>query len=423
MNGGDILEDNFNDGNNSHPRIEVPEEEVRVNDYRGSSGTDKLLRTIIGFFAIIGILTLLTVPLVFFFNPLGFGSMVNLIGYIKQDAFKNPSAHDLVQGAMKGMVGVLDDPYSTYLTPKEHNELKVTINGKFGGIGLEFTSEKDTHQLKVMRVFKNTPAFRAGMQAGDYIIKINGDTTKNMSTDKAASLMRGDPGTQVKVSVFRDSDKQEHEFKMIRSVINVPSVESKMINNDPKIAYIELSKFQETSDKEFVNQLEGLLQQGAQGLILDLRNNPGGSFWAAQEVADTILEKGIIVSVADNKGNKEVYEAVEPGLEMPIVVLVNGGSASASEILAGALKDNKAAVLVGEKTFGKGLVQQIMPLRGGDALKLTIQKYFTPNGTDINKIGIVPDYTVTNPPNSKKDPQLDKALAIVRSEIKPTENP
>ncbi|NLG32808.1 MAG: S41 family peptidase, partial [Syntrophomonadaceae bacterium] len=239
----------------------------------------------------------------------------------------------------------------------------------------------------------------------------------NMSQDEAVSLMRGDPGTQLALDIYRESDGKEYNFKITREIINVPSVEYKTIDDVARIGYISLNQFHARSYEEMSGAVNSLMEQKVRGLILDLRNNGGGDFDVAINIAGIFLDGEEVVSVANASGQKEVYMATPGMVDFPLVVLVNQHSASASEILAGALKDNKRAVLVGEKTYGKGLVQRIYPLQDGAALKLTIQKYYTPDGTDINEIGINPDYQVENDPNSNNDLQLNKALEVLKKQI------
>jgi len=230
--------------------------------------------------------------------------------------------------------------------------------------------------------------------------------------------MRGEPGTQLVLTIYRESDGQEHEFVIIREIINVPSVEDRMLDDKPAIGYIKLNQFHAKSAQEMADALNRLLKDHRmEGLVLDLRGNGGGDFEASIAIASLFLDGQVVVKEADAKNNETVHQASGEGLDIPLVVLVNGDSASASEILAGALQDNQRALLVGEKTYGKGLVQTIYPLRDGSALKLTTRKYYTPKGTDINDIGIVPDYVVEQEPDAQTDLQLEKAVELLKKEI------
>lgn len=273
---------------------------------------------------------------------------------------------------------------------------------------------------KSFRPSKVPPAYEEGVKHGDIIIKINGESTVNMTQDDAVHLMRGDPGTQLTLAVFRESDGKEYEFKITREIINVPSVEYSMADEETGIGYIKLSQFHRHSGQEMADSINKLINEyKIKGLIFDLRNNGGGDFDASVSIASIFLDGDEVVRVEDAKGHQNVFRASTGKVDIPMVVLVNQDSASASEILAGALQDNQRAVLVGEKTFGKGLVQTVFPLRDGGALKLTTQKYFTPKGTDINEIGINPDVLVENPSDSDEDLQFIKAMEIIKEELEP----
>ncbi|MGE5370779.1 MAG: S41 family peptidase [Solirubrobacterales bacterium] len=336
--------------------------------------------------------------------------------YVKNKALHPISNAKLIEGATRGMVEALEDPYSTYLSKTEYEDLRVRVEGSFSGVGMVFGAEKDG-SLRVVAPIKHTPASEAGIKSGDLIIKINGESTKGMNVDQAQQLIRGKSGTPVRLTIYREANKTEKEYRLIRRNINVPSVDSHLVKGHKNIGYLQITQFTNKSAQEFVNHLNGLINRDAEALILDLRDDPGGDFEAALKIADVVLAKGTIVKVADRKGPVEADVASAPGIDMPIIILVNGGSASASEILAGALKDNNAAILVGEKTFGKGLVQTIIPLAGGSYLKLTTNKYTTPSGADINKIGIAPAYTVHNPPDGKTDLQMEKAVLLLEEKL------
>jgi len=226
-------------------------------------------------------------------------------------------------------------------------------------------------------------------------------------------MMRGEPGTELRLVVLRG--QEEKSFRLIRQIINIPSVEWKMLKEAPTVGYIRLNQFSSHSDQEMSEALKEVSKNKAQGLILDLRDNPGGDLNVAVSIADMFMEEGNIVIIQDAKGNQRKFEAKAGSVTLPMVVLINEGSASASEILAGALKDHRLAQLVGEKSFGKGLVQTIFPLRGGDALKLTTDKYLTPAGTDINKIGIQPDFVVKDTAEDN-DLQLNRALELLNKQ-------
>lgn len=382
----------------------------------GSLKFKGFLKGLICFFAIIGLVVVGAVTYCIITNQYSLGSLVKLVWLMENESLKDKSRTIMVQGAMKGIVDAINDPYSTYLSKAEFEDLDVRIQGSFSGVGIVVAADKD-NRITVVAPLRKSPAARAVIKSGDIITNINGDTTKGMTVEDAVELIRGEIGTQVEITVFRESDKDEHVFKVIRDNITVDSVDSRMIKKEPAIAYVQISQFTSQTPEEFRKHMQNMLDKGAKGLILDLREDPGGDFASAVEIADTILSRGTIVKIADRNGKSEVYSASAGGLNMPIVVLVNKGSASSAEILAGALKDNKVAVLVGEKTYGKGLVQTVFPLHGGDALKLTTDKYYTPNGTDINQIGIVPDYVVDNPPNAEPDAQLQKATDIVMTKL------
>ena len=370
------------------------------------------------FFAIIGGVATALVLLLLLTNFTAVTTFFSVLGLVNTQSLYDSDSAGLINGATEGIVASLEDPYSRYLDPQTWEDLESKLEAKFGGIGV-YVLQDDEGRHKIVAPIKDTPAFKAGIKNGDIIIGINGESTMNMSQDEVVHQMRGEPGTQLILTIYRESDGKEYEFTIIREIINVPSVDAKVLDEIPGTGYIKLNQFHTLSAQEMADSLNTLLgENNIQGLILDLRDNGGGEFQASITIASLFLENGQeVVSVADSYGNETVHQATGQSVDIPLVVLVNGNSASASEILAGALQDNKRALLVGEQTFGKGLVQTIFQLPDGGALQLTTQKYFTPNGTDINKIGITPDYIVEAPEDDTEDVQLQKAIELIKKQI------
>lgn len=377
---------------------------------------NRLIKGFSRFFTVFGLVAFLLLIMVVISNPSGLRSLISVVGLIKAESLYQAHSNQMIEGATAGIVESLNDPYSKYLSKKEWQELKTQLNAEFGGIGV-YILETEDGKLTIASPIKGTPAARAGLKSGDIILRIDNESAIHMTSDEAANLMRGDPGTQLLLSVYRPADKKEHEYKIIREIINIPSVEDKVIGEGVPIGYIRLNQFHARSAQEIADSLNKLNEKGIKGLILDLRDNGGGDFDASIAIADIFLEDTEVVSVKDAKGKEDSRRAEDGSFKLPMVVLVNGNSASASEILSGALHDNKRALLVGEKTFGKGLVQTVYPLNDGSALKLTTQKYFTPDGTDINKIGINPDYVVKNPDEGNPDLQLNRAIEVLKAQI------
>lgn len=367
--------------------------------------------------AIIGLIFVGGFIYLFTANQYNLGSLVKVYWLTETRALEDPTTSSLIQGSIKGLVSALGDPYSNYLARDEYEELGYRLQGSFNGVGIVVGAGKE-NQITVVAPIKNSPAAKAGIKSGDVIIAINGESTQGLTVDDAVDLIRGEPGTQVEITVYRETSNDELKFPIVRQSITLDSVDSEIVKNEPDIGYIQISHFTMNTPNEFGKHLKSVTGKGARAIILDLRENPGGDFNSALEIADMILEKGDIVKIVNRNRKARVYEASAGGVNIPMVVLINQGSASSSEILAGALKDHKAAVLVGEKSYGKGLVQTVYPLPGGDALLLTTDKYYTPNDIDIDQIGIIPDYVVKNPENARSDAQMEKALEILKAEIR-----
>ncbi len=311
---------------------------------------------------------------------------------IKKNYVDDVNVKDLIVGAIKGMLNTLD-PHSGYMTPDVYKEFQTETKGEFGGVGIQIGVKDGL--LTVIAPIEDTPAFKAGIEAGDRIIKISGELTKNMSLHEAVSKMRGPKGTPVTLTIMRDTWKEPKDFTIIRDIIKIKSVKAKMLSDG--IGYIKLTQFIETSASELNSAINKLKAEGMNSIILDLRNNPGGLLNVAVDVTGQFLPpKKLVVYIKGRTGERTEYftDGKAPLTDMPMVVLVNQGSASASEIVAGALKDWSRAIVIGVQTFGKGSVQSLIPLSDGSALKLTTAKYYTPNGTSIQGIGISPDITV-----------------------------
>ncbi len=380
---------------------------------------NRILRGLNIFFSGIGVLFIIGLIVLLTTNFAAVSTLASIIGLVEYNSLFPLSSQQMITGAGSGIVDALKDPYSKYLDQSTWKDLKERIEAQFGGIGV-YILQDELGRLKIVSPIEGTPAFKKGLKNGDIILKINGESAVNMTADHAAQLMRGEPGTQLDLTIYREADKKDYDFSIIREIINVPSVRSEEIKNHPEMAYLKLNQFSAQSDKEMVDRLNDLMnERDIRGLILDLRDNGGGDFEVAVSIAAIFLDDKEVVSSVDADGNKEVRRAQSSGgtFKLPMVVLVNKDSASASEILAGALRDNERAVLVGEKTYGKGLVQTVFPLPDGGALKLTTQKYFTPQGTDINQIGIMPDFKVENDPTSDQDKQLDRAVEVLLQKI------
>ena len=322
----------------------------------------------------------------------------------------------LMTGAVKGLVNALGDPYSVYMDPKMYSELMLETKGSFGGVGIVL-GVKDK-KLTVVAPIEGTPAEAAGILSGDQIVRIGELDTKDMALDEAVGKIRGPEGSKVTLTIQRNG-KEAQEFPLTRATIVIKSVSGKML--DKEMGYIRVSMFSETTGKDFTRKLEELKDQGMTSLVLDLRNNPGGLIDQCVKVAELLVPKGPIVSVIGKDGDRETYQSSSTVAPLPLTVLVNGGSASASEIVAGAIQDRGVGKLVGVKTFGKGSVQRLMPLDKESAVKITIAEYHTPNDRSIHGKGIVPDVIVEIPKDfdreSKQDPQLDKAIEVLKETL------
>ncbi|MCB9757709.1 MAG: S41 family peptidase [Candidatus Omnitrophica bacterium] len=339
---------------------------------------------------------------------------------------------ELIYGSLKGMLGSLD-PHSQFLTPEDYKELKSETQGKFGGLGIEISIKDGL--LTVVTPIDDTPAYKAGLKAGDRIVKIEKELTKDMSLNDAVKLLRGEPGTDVKITVLREDDFKLLDFTIKREIIQIQDVKNVMILDD-HIGYVRLAEFREESFNEMHKALDKLRKDGMDSLIVDLRNNPGGLLNVAIKISEDFLVPGqLIVSTKGRHAAQDIetYSKNTQGkvTDIPVVVLINQGSASGSEILAGALQDNKRAVILGEQSFGKGSVQSVIPLPDGSGLRLTTSKYFTPSGRSIHGKGITPDIVIERK-FPKEETEDEKALAKKQKdleeifnnvELKKSENP
>ena len=350
-------------------------------------------------------------------------SQIELYSYtlttIQADYVEEMQPKDLIYGSLKGMLATLD-PHSQFLDPEEYKELKTETEGKFGGLGIEISIRDGL--LTIITPIEDTPAWKAGIKAGDRIVKIEDELTKDITLSDAVKKLRGKPGTDITITVLREEEFKILEFKITREIIHIEDVKHTQILEDG-IGYIRLTEFREDSAKAFRKALDDLAAKGAGSLILDLRNNPGGLLNVAIKITEEFLPAG--ETIVSTKGRRASQNTVTQStntrhlVEWPMVVLINEGSASGSEILAGALKDNKRAIILGTKSFGKGSVQSVIPLPDGSGLRLTTSKYFTPSGTSIHGIGIEPDIHVDFiEPNEAPVDESEKKIDEIFDNIK-----
>ena len=340
-----------------------------------------------------------------------------VIEEIQRNYVKEVDRSTLLKGAISGMVEALDDPYSMYMDSSHYQDLKIHTQGTFGGIGIT-VGVKDKF-ITVIAPIEGSPGDKAGIRSGDRITRVNGKEIVGLPLDKAVEMIRGPEGTQVTLTILRDQD-QTFEVTVTRATIEVPTVEGKL--RDGGIGYIRIYTFNEKTAQRLNEVLKQLKGQGARGIVLDLRHNPGGRLDSAIKVAEAFVPRGPIVHIVDRHGVKETYNSASDGLGLPLVVLVDQGSASASEIVAGAIQDRRLGLLVGGKTFGKGTVQSIIDLEAGTGLKLTTAQYLTPNGRAINDVGLTPDIQVERGDPQKgddpqRDPQLEKAIEVLKGQL------
>jgi carboxyl-terminal processing protease len=319
----------------------------------------------------------------------------DVLGLLQKEYVEEKNSKDLVYGAINGMLGTLD-PHSAFLPPNAYKEMQEETRGRFEGLGIEISIKDGI--LTVVSPIEDTPAFRAGILAGDQILKIEGELTKNLSLMDSVKRLRGPRGTKVTITIMREGFREPKDFTLTREVIPIRSVRHELLEKN--YGYIRISQFQEKTSTELDNHLKALEEESKgtlKGLILDLRNNPGGLLDQAVKVSDRFIESGLIVSIEGRKEDQKMRMYAHPQGTIspyPLVVLINGGSASASEIVAGAIQDHGRGILLGTQTFGKGSVQTIFSLKDGSGLRLTTARYFTPNGRSIQAKGISPDITV-----------------------------
>ena len=350
------------------------------------------------------------------------------ISVIKQiiDKYYLEDVHetDLVEGMYKGLVNGLGDPYSVYYTKDEFQSLMESTNGVYCGIGVTVSQDANTGIITLVKPFENSPGLKAGILPGDILYKVDGTEVTGMELSSVVAMIKGEEGTTVNLTIIREGERENIELTVERQQIEIPTISYEVVKDN--IGYIYISEFDTVTQPQFISALEDLNNQGIAGLVVDLRDNPGGNLDVVKNILDQILPEGMIVYTEDKYGNKDEYKSDEEHqFTKPLAVLINGNSASASEIFAGAVKDYGIGTLVGTKTFGKGIVQRLIELGDGTAMKLTISKYYTPNGYNIHKIGIEPDVLVELDDTLKsqavithdEDNQLQKAIEIIEEKI------
>ncbi len=340
---------------------------------------------------------------------------------IKEDYVDDVDQSEIMDSAINGVLQSLD-PYSAYMSPELFKEMQTDTRGEFGGLGIEIGMEAGV--VKVIAPIEGTPAEKAGVKAGDYIVKIGNEQVQGKSLMEAVKLMRGPVGTSIKLTIRRVKVKKPLEFKIIRKIIEVKSVNANIISKEKNIGYLRLKSFNENSDNQFLKSIKKFEKNSKiKGYIIDIRNNPGGLLTQAINITDFFLDNGEIVSTKGRKVSETRKFFARKGDEVkgkPVVVIINNGSASASEIFAGALKDHKRAIILGENSYGKGSVQSIIPLRNGGGMRLTISKYYLPSGKSISEVGVTPDILVEEKDEdfsirSEKDNQLNYAIKLFNS--------
>ena len=344
---------------------------------------------------------------------------VEVLEKIKQEYVDEVDQADVMDSAINGVLQSLD-PYSAYMSPELFKSMQTESKGEFGGLGIEIGMEAGV--VKVISPIADTPAEKAGIKSGDYIVRINNEQVQGKTLMEAVKLMRGPVGSSIELTVRRKGIKKSLTFKIQRQVIEVKSVESKILGDKKNIGYIKLKSFNENSDKQFIKKIKEYEKKKLTGYIIDLRNNPGGLLNQAIAITDFFLEQGEIVSTKGRRisETRKFFARTGDGVKgKPVIVLINNGSASASEIFAGALKDHKRAIILGENSYGKGSVQSIIPLKNGGGMRLTISKYYLPSGKSISEVGVSPDILVKEQElfeiESDKDNQLKYAIKLFQS--------
>lgn len=355
-----------------------------------------------------------------------YGQFESLINYADKNFLYDINVDDMLTGGMKGMLTALNDPYTQYMTKEEYNSLMEHTAGSFDGIGVYIAPSVD-NRIMVISPIEDTPAEKAGIKPGDYIIKIN-DTEYTADTmDDAVKVMKGAPNTNVKITILRideDGNQKSIDLDIVRDKIRIVSVKSKMLED--KIGYIRITTFDQETAIDFKNQYTDLKNQGMKGIIVDLRQNGGGLIDSCVEITDMFLGEGYVTYTQTKSGEREYYNSDADKIDIPLVLLVDGGSASASEIMSGAVKDTKSGTLIGTKTFGKGIVQRISRFgTDGGGVKMTISEYFTPSGVNIHGIGIEPDILIELPADIEgigldymnTDNQLQKGIEVIKQKM------
>ncbi|MDF2872871.1 MAG: carboxyl-terminal protease [Anaerocolumna sp.] len=348
-----------------------------------------------------------------------------LEGLIDKYYMEKVDKNTMAEGIYKGLLQSLDDPYSVYYTKEEYTSLMESSSGVYYGIGATVSSDVKTGVLSIVKPFVGGPAYEAGLLPGDVLYKVNDEEVTGKDITEVVGKIKGEEGTKVNVTIIREGKADPLEFTITRRKVEVPTIEYEMLDN--KIGYIAITEFDEVTAEQFRQALADLEKQGQKGLVIDIRNNPGGLLDTVVDMLDRMLPDGLIVYTEDKYGNRDEYKSDgKEEFKKPLAVLINGNSASASEIFAGAIQDYKKGTIVGTTSFGKGIVQSILPLTDGTAIKVTVSKYYTPEGRNIHKIGISPDVTVELDDalrqkvviEKKEDNQLQKAISILNKEIK-----
>lgn len=345
--------------------------------------------------------------------------------YINEFYLEEVEEDVYADGIYKGILASLKDPYSVYYTKKEYSAMMESSSGVYCGIGATVSQDASTGVISIVKPFVEGPAYEAGVLPGDIIYKVNGEEVTGTDLTEVVSKMKGEEGTQVEMSLVREGEMEPLDVTVTRKIIEVPTIESEMLKDD--IGYIAISEFDEVTSEQFIKAIDDLETQGMEGLIIDLRNNGGGRLDTVVKMLDRILPEGTIVYTKDKNGEGEKFPSTdEEQFTKPLAVLINGNSASASEVFAGAVQDYKLGTLVGTTSFGKGIVQSVIPLRDGTAIKLTTSKYYTPAGRNIHETGIDPDVEVELDEKLRKqvviskdeDNQLQEAIKVVKKQIK-----